>query len=166
MPFWPGSDRLRVPGAVARELHQNRLCNCQTGVIVVSRIDNALSFQQQALGLRAYRQEILAGNIANADTPNYKARDFDFSATLKEAVAGRSGGSLPLVTTSSQHLPGGVAAGPARLMYRTPAQSSADGNTVDMDVERAQFSENAVQYEAGLTFISQHLKTLLAAVQG
>jgi len=133
---------------------------------VVSKIDNAFSFQSQALGLRAHRQQILAGNIANADTPNFKARDFDFSTALKEAVAGRNGGSLPLATTTSRHLQGGADAGPARLMYRTPSQASVDGNTVDMDVERAQFSENAIRYEAGLTFITGKVKTLLSAIQG
>jgi flagellar basal-body rod protein FlgB len=131
---------------------------------VASKIDNALSFQQQALSLRAYRQQVLAGNIANADTPNYKARDFDFSTALKEASAGRSSGSLALATTASAHLPGSAGASPARLLYRSPVQASVDGNTVDMDVERGQFSENAMQYEAGLTFITQQVKTLLAAV--
>jgi len=133
---------------------------------VVSRIDNALDFQQTALGLRAQRQQVLAGNIANADTPNYKARDFDFSQALKAAVAGRaSSGGLPLAATSARHLQGTAESGPVRLLYRAPVQASADGNTVDMDVERAQFSENAVQYEAGLTFITHQLKTLLSAVQ-
>ena len=133
---------------------------------MVTRIDNALSFQQQALGLRAQRQQVLAGNIANADTPNFKARDFDFAATLKDAVAGRSSGDLALATTDSAHIASGSSSSlPVRLMYRTPAQASVDGNTVEMDVERAAFSENAIQYEAGITFISQHLKTLLSAVQ-
>ena len=141
-------------------------CNPKTGMIVLNRIDNALDFQSAALSLRAQRQQVLAGNIANADTPNYKARDFDFSTALKEAMAGRSSGSLPLATTSSRHLVGGAESSTARLMYRTPTQASADGNTVDMDVERAQFSENAVQYEAGLTFVTQHLKTLMSAIQG
>lgn len=135
------------------------------GDIVASKIDNALFFQQQALGLRAYRQQVLAGNIANADTPNYKARDFDFSAALKEAVAGRSEGSLPVSRTDSAHLAGNAGGGPVGLKYRTPAQASADGNTVEMDVERAQFSENAVRYEAGLTFITHQLKMLMSAVQ-
>ena len=133
---------------------------------MVSKIDNALSFQQQALGLRAFRQQILAGNIANSDTPNYKARDFDFSTVLKAAVAGVGGGNLPLAKTASRHLTGSADAIPARLMYRVPVQASADGNTVDMDVERAQFSENAVQYEAGLRFITSQIKTLMVAIQG
>lgn len=133
----------------------------------MSRIDDALSFQSKALGLRAYRQQVLAGNIANADTPNYKARDFDFSAALQDAVAGRSSGDLPLATTSPGHLQGASgSSGPARLMYRTPVQDAVDGNTVDMDVERSAFSENAIQYQAGLTFITHHLKMLMSAVQG
>jgi len=134
-------------------------------MIVVSQVNNALDFQQLALGLRAHRQQVLAGNIANADTPNYKARDFDFSTALKDAVAGRSGGSLPMTTTASGHLAGSLESSSARLLYRTPTQASADGNTVDMDVERAQFSENAVQYEAGLTFITHQVKMMIAAVQ-
>ena len=134
-------------------------------MIVVSQVNNALDFQQLALGLRAHRQQVLAGNIANADTPNYKARDFDFSTALKDAVAGRSGGSLPMTTTASGHLTGSLESSSARLLYRAPTQASADGNTVDMDVERAQFSENAVQYEAGLTFITHQIKMMIAAVQ-
>lgn len=134
---------------------------------MTSRIDDVLSFQSKALGLRAHRQQILAGNIANADTPNYKARDFDFSAALKDAIAGRSSGDLPLATTAPGHIQGTIASSaPTRLMYRTPAQDSVDGNTVDMDLERSAFSENAIQYQAGLTFITHHLKTLMSAVQG
>ena len=132
-----------------------------------SRIDDALSFQSKALGLRAYRQQILAGNIANADTPNYKARDFDFSVALKDAVAGRSSGDLPLATTAPGHIQGTAgSSGATRLMYRTPAQDSVDGNTVDMDLERSAFSENALQYQAGLSFITHQLKMLMSSVQG
>ena len=132
---------------------------------MVSPIDNALFFQQQALGLRAHRQQVLAGNIANADTPNYKARDFDFSSVLKNAMVGNASGDLALATTSARHLQNGSETGMPALLYRKETQSSVDGNTVSMDVERAQFAENAVQYEAGLTFITGKIKTLLAAVQ-
>ena len=132
---------------------------------MVSKLDNALFFQQQALNLRANRQEVLAANIANADTPNYKARDFDFSVALKDAVAGRSSGNLQLANTAAQHLQGGVNNGPARMMYRKESQSSVDGNTVEMDVERAQFSENALRYEASVTFISHEIKLLMSATQ-
>ena len=130
-----------------------------------SKIDQVFAFQEKALGLRAYRQQVLAGNIANADTPNYKARDFDFSTALKEAAAGRSGGDLSLARTSARHLTAGGEQGAARLMYRVPTQNSADGNTVEMDVERGQFAENAIQYEAGLSFITHQIKLLNAALQ-
>ena len=134
---------------------------------MVSKLDAVFNFQQAALGLRAQRQQIIAGNIANADTPNYKARDIDFSAALKNAVARRdAGGSLALAATSSRHLQGTSDSGPVRLLYRTPMQPSADGNTVEMDVERAAFSENAIRYEAGLRFITGRVKTLLTAIQG
>jgi flagellar basal-body rod protein FlgB len=133
---------------------------------MTSKLDQAFSFQQQALGLRAQRQQVLAANIANSDTPNYKARDFDFSATLRDAIAGRSEGALALTTTSERHLPGSGAADQVRLMYRREMQSSVDGNTVDMDVERAQFSENSTYYEAGLTFITGRVKSMLSAIQG
>ena len=151
---------------MAQELRVSTRVICSVGDIVASKIDNLLSFQQQALGLRAYRQQVLAGNIANADTPNYKARDFDFSAALKAAVAGRTeGGALTMNKTNSGHLSATSGTGPVPLMYRTPVQASVDGNTVEMDVERAQFSENAIRYEAGLTFISGKIKTMLSAMQ-
>ena len=137
------------------------------GAIVVSKLDAAFNFQQAALSLRAQRQQIIAGNIANADTPNYKAQDIDFSAALENAVAGRSfGGSLPLAATSALHLQGSADSGPVRLLYRTPGQASADGNTVEMDAERANFSENAIRYEAGIAFITGRVRTLLSAIQG
>ena len=135
----------------------------------MNRVDNALDFQATALRLRAQRQEVLAGNIANADTPNYKARDFDFAQALQAAVAGRTGGQvggLPMTTTAPGHLPGNVQAGTPRLLYRTPSQDAVDGNTVDMDRERAEFSENALQYQAGITFISHQLKLMATATQG
>lgn len=134
---------------------------------MVSKLDNALEFQQVALGLRAHRQQILAGNIANADTPNYKARDFDFSTALRNAVAGRgSEAGLRLASTSDRHLQGVSGSDTVRLQYRTPPQDSADGNTVDMDLERANFSENAIHYDASLTFITGKIKTLMSAIQG
>ncbi len=132
---------------------------------MASKLDNLLAFQHQALGLRVHRQQVLAANIANADTPNYKARDIDFSAALKNAVAGRANG-VDLVRTASGHLPGSGENSPAALQYRRDMQASADGNTVNMDVERSQFAENAVFYEAGITFISGRLRTMLTAIQG
>lgn len=132
---------------------------------MVSKLDNALSFQHQALSLRAHRQQVLAANIANADTPNYKARDIDFSAALKNAVAGRGGAGLEMARTSARHLGGTGDTGPAPLLYRKETQASADGNTVNMDTERSDFAENAIHYEAGVNFITQQLRMLTAAIQ-
>ena len=130
-------------------------------------IDNALRFHAEALNLRAFRQELLAANIANADTPGYQARDIDFRKSLEEAMSGRTP-TVQLAQTARGHVQpaGAAAAGAAPPLYRTVVQASLDGNTVDMDVERAQFAENAIRYEANLTFISSQLKTMLAALQG
>jgi len=131
----------------------------------MNKLDSAFFFQQQALSLRAYRQEVLASNIANNDTPNYKARDFDFAAALQTAVSGRQqDGGLDLARTSVRHFPGSLDTGITPLAYRQPVQPAADGNTVDMDIERAAFAENALQYQAGVTFISQRLRDLQAAL--
>jgi flagellar basal-body rod protein FlgB len=132
-----------------------------------SRIDDMFQFQQAALNLRAARQELMASNIANADTPNYKAKDIDFASALQGALSG-SGQKLPVAVTSPQHLAGatGESVMGAPVMYRKPLQPSADGNTVDMDVERAQFADNALRYEASVTFVSGKVKDVLAALQG
>ena len=131
------------------------------------RIDDALRFHQTALSLRAARQELLASNIANADTPNYKAMDIDFADALQSAMSG-STANLPLTGTSLRHLEGATDKNlmGAPVMYRKALQPSADGNTVDMDVERAQFADNALRYEAGVNFISAQVKAVLTALQG
>ena len=134
---------------------------------MIDKLDASLRFHQEALNLRARRQEVLSANIANADTPNYKARDFDFGAALTQAVdRGRPAQSLSLSGTSTGHLPGQAAGGAdAELMYRTPHQSSIDGNTVEMDMERVNFADNAMRYEANLTVLSAKIKSLLSAIQ-
>ena len=132
---------------------------------MVNKLDSAFFLQQQALTLRANRQQVLAGNIANADTPHYQARDFDFATALQKAVSGGGEGSLRRAATAGGHWPGSAESVPVRLMYRQVTQASADGNSVEMDVERAQFAENAIHYEAGMTFLSGKIKTLLAALQ-
>jgi flagellar basal-body rod protein FlgB len=114
---------------------------------LLNRLDNDLAFVQTALQLRARRQSVLAANLANADTPNYKARDLDFAAALKGAL-GAAGNPLPLARTSPRHLAGvATTVADASIKYRTVVQPSLDGNTVDPDVERAQFAENALQYQ-------------------
>ncbi len=134
----------------------------------MDRIDAHLRVKQAALNARAYRQELLASNIANADTPNYKARDLDFRNALEGALNGRiDGAPLAVARTSPRHLAGDVqnqAFGGA-VKYRTEFQPNVDGNTVNMDVERAAFAENAVQMEAMLTFIKGNFSTLQTAMQ-
>ncbi|MVF23035.1 flagellar basal body rod protein FlgB [Methylocaldum sp. BRCS4] len=122
-----------------------------------------LDFNEVALSLRAYRQELLASNIANADTPNYKAVDFDFKNALDKALAGTQNGTLALNTTSLQHLPGAPDRNPlqtARTQYRFPQQPSLDGNTVESDVEKIQFAENAVHYQFTLQMAFDHYKDI------
>lgn len=133
---------------------------------MIDRIDHEIGFQRAALNLRAYRQELLASNIANADTPHYKARDIDFKAALDSARAGRAG-AADLARTSAGHM-AGSGSGPygAQIKYRSEYQSAVDGNTVNMDIERAAFAGNALQMEAMLTFIGGKFKTLASAIQG
>lgn len=134
-------------------------------------LDSAFNIHQRALGLRQARHEVLAANIANADTPNYKARDIDFASELQKAVkAGESSqqGGVALSRTSEHHI---AAQGPAwqgaqtNLLYRIPDQPSLDGNTVDMDRERSQFADNAVRYQAALTIMNSRIQGLKNAMQ-
>lgn len=132
---------------------------------MINRLDDHLRIQRAALGALSYRQELLASNIANADTPHYKARDIDFKAALATARGGQRGAGVGLALTAPGHLTGrseAPLAGAAR--YRTEVQPSVDGNTVNMDVERAAFAENALRLEAALTFISGDFKTLQMAL--
>lgn len=135
---------------------------------MLDKLDGALRFHQEALNLRAERQQVLANNIANADTPAFKARDFDFARELAGAMQnGRpSGSSMELATTSGRHLQGRLQAPAVReLLYRVPDQPSLDGNTVDMDRERTAFADNAVRYQASLTFMNSRLQGLKSAMQ-
>lgn len=129
-------------------------------------IDAALGIHPQALAVRARRAEILAANIANADTPNYRARDIDFRALLGAAQTPSS--NAHLVKTNAAHLPDSPGTGVAdgELLYRIPQQPSIDGNTVDPQAEYAQFAQNAIQYQASLTFLGSRIKGLLTAIRG
>ncbi|MDY7219702.1 flagellar basal body rod protein FlgB [Denitrificimonas sp. JX-1] len=135
---------------------------------MIDKLEGALGFYQQALSLRHERQKVLASNIANADTPNYKARDMDFSQELSRAVEQAEPRPVQLMTTSERHISplnhsSGLRA--AELLYRVPAQPSLDGNTVDMDSERAQFADNAVRYQSSLVMINSRIKSLKSAMQ-
>ena len=145
-------------------------------------LDGLFHYYGTTINLRSYRQEVLASNIANGDTPGFKARDFDFGQALTGALgAGGTGGTgvsmgagPGLAQTAPGHLAGANALDPvghaaarsaAQLKYRAPAQDSVDGNTVDMDVERSNFANNAIHYEANLTQLTGKIKDLLAAMQ-
>ncbi|KPQ24996.1 MAG: flagellar basal-body rod protein FlgB [Halomonas sp. HL-48] len=142
---------------------------------MIDQLESSLNYHQQALGLRQARHEVLSANIANADTPNYKARDIDFASELKKAVEGGqreqggNNGGLALSRTSGNHLegqgPAPAGGGNADLLYRTPSQPSLDGNTVEMDRERSQFADNAVRYQAGLTIMNSRIQGLKNAMQ-
>lgn len=125
--------------------------------------DDAFGIHERALLLRSQRAEVLAANLANADTPGYKARDFDFKSMLANEVDNSS----RLRTTSSQHIQteeGMVP--PAQLLYRTPMQPSLDGNTVDAEQEHSAFSSNAIEYQATLTFINSKIAGIRKALRG
>lgn len=133
---------------------------------MLARIDDYFRVQETALKLRSARQELLAANIANADTPNYKARDVDFRSAFSAALAGNS--SQAMTTSNSRHLQASSSADifPASaLRYRGEAQSSIDGNTVNVDTEMVEFSDNALRYQAALTFMQKRIEGLRAAIQ-
>jgi len=132
----------------------------------MNKLDELLNFNHQALNLRSHRQQVLASNIANADTPGYKARDFDFKSALASATTQPE---MSLAQPATTQAAGGAAPAPAPqpdLLYRSVIQPSIDGNTVDMDVERAQFAENTVHYEANITMLTHQIRMMLAAIQG
>jgi flagellar basal-body rod protein FlgB len=133
---------------------------------MIGKLDDYLRFNESALSLRAQRQQILASNIANADTPNYKARDIDFASAMASAT---TKGSTGMATTTANQLAqpndGSTLPDGTPLLYRQPAQGSADGNTVDMDAERNQFADNGIRYEAGITMINQQIRNMIAAIQ-
>lgn len=137
---------------------------------MANQLDSALSFHETALRVRAQRQELIAANIANADTPHYKARDIDFKAAMKTAMTGTTQTSFGTAKTNGQHMDGIPAANggwkPGEPLFRPIIQGNVDGNTVDMDVERNQFTDNAIRYEASLTMINSQIKKLLTAIQG
>ena len=146
---------------------------------MLDRLTANLKFHGEALALRAERQQVLASNIANVDTPNFKARDFDFGqalrqATIGQATAGRVVTASASASTASGAAPawlplktsGAAAAASPQLAWRTPEQPSIDGNTVDLDRERASFADNSLRYEATFRFINGNVRNLLSAIRG
>lgn len=135
---------------------------------MLDKLDAALRFQQEALNLRAQRQEILAANIANADTPGYQARDIDFASEMKKVMdRGRVEGSgVSLTLTSERHIPAQTQTVPQLdLLYRIPDQPSMDGNTVDMDRERTNFADNSLKYQSDLQVLGGQIKGMMSVLQ-
>ncbi len=131
---------------------------------MLADISKNIGLYKTAMDLRVQRQQIIASNIANADTPQYKAKDFNFSAAMTEAMSGRQQGDLRLAKTASRHIDGSAGMGSGYLQYRTEKQSAVDGNTVDMDVERAAIAENSMHYELLTRLVSDKFSGLRSAL--
>jgi flagellar basal-body rod protein FlgB len=143
-------------------------------------LDNYLGIHAQALTLEAKRNELLAANLANADTPNYKARDVDFKAALSAAAGNSAAGSSSAVAIQPAHASLTAASSSAAsagsgtndtldaslIKYRVPMAPSLDGNTVDEQLEQSAFAENVVRYQATLTFLNNALRGLMTAITG
>jgi flagellar basal-body rod protein FlgB len=141
-------------------------------------LDPLFGLHAAALSVQRQRMDVLAGNIANSDTPNFKARDVDFAATLRQTLGGspaEAGGALKLAA------PRGASSGSADttltagaidgdtipgLVWRVPTQNSVDGNTVDAQVEQAKFADAALHYQASLNFVDGRVKSMLTAITG
>jgi len=124
-------------------------------------LDRAFGVHADALQLRSRRGELLASNLANADTPNYKARDMDFRNALDQAQSASG-----LQTTHAGHISHANGKSAAHTMYSVPSQASLDGNTVDTQVEQIKFSENAVRYQTTLRFLGGRISGLMTAIRG
>ncbi|ALP42136.1 flagellar basal body rod protein FlgB [Aeromonas schubertii] len=125
--------------------------------------DKAFGVHQYTLGIRSRRAEVIASNIANADTPGFKARDLNFADALKEA---KSGQGFALATTNERHIPLSLGGG-AALQYRSPLQpDTGDGNTVDLQQERSDYMQNSLEYQTSLEFMNSKISGLLKALKG
>lgn len=138
-------------------------------------LDALFGIHAAALQLQSRRMEVLASNIANADTPGYQARDIDFSkvmAQLADGSAAPAAAAPGSGATHPGHIPldgsgnGGDAVAQAATVYRVPAQPSADGNTVDVQAEQAAYADAALHYQASLSFIDNRLRSLMTAITG
>ena len=136
-------------------------------------LNTYLGVEPDALKVYSQRAEVLAANLANADTPGYQARDIDFRAAL--AAAGSTGGTLAPVTTSPQDIaaggspsdaPSGAVSTQQFLKYRIPLAPALDGNTVDSQMEESQFAQNTVRFQAALTFLNNRFSELTTAITG
>ena len=134
---------------------------------MLNKISSHLDFFQRSLNLRAAKAEVIASNIANADTPGYKAVDFDFGKALKSQTAAQQASAMGLARTDGRHMAANASVPQeGGLQYRSAVQRSLDGNTVDMDVERAAFTDNALKYQSTLTFLNKRISGLMEAIKG
>jgi len=127
----------------------------------------ALGIHEQALSFRAQRAEVLANNIANADTPHYQARDLDFASVLSAQAEQHTQQQSAMQRTHSQH----IDVQPMQMMdpalrFRNPQHASIDQNTVDLQVEQSHYAENAVQFQASFTLLNSKFKGLMTALRG
>ncbi len=132
-------------------------------------LDQYIGVHATALDVRARRTELIANNLANADTPGYKARDIDFRQAMARAAGETPTSGVNLSTTQAGHIGGAAsadAAGNPDLKYRTPLAPALDGNTVDAQLEQSAFAENAVRYQATLTFLNSKFRGLMTAIMG
>jgi len=127
------------------------------------KLDDAFGIHEQALQLRTRRAEVLAANIANADTPGYQARDFDFHSVLRQEMPQGE----RMLTTRARHIqPDGGIVSASEMYYRIPTQPSVDGNTVDSQLEHTAYAANALEYQASLRFLSGNIQKLKLAIKG
>ena len=140
-----------------------RCANERNGAIMAAKgIDKALGISPQVLALRMKRMNLLTANIANADTPNYKARDIDFRAAMASATASQA----RMDTTNAGHIAlSGTSAQP-QIQYRRPLQESTNGNTVDAQAEHAAFMENAMRYQASIQLLDNRINGIKKAIKG
>lgn len=134
-----------------------------------SALDRALGIHDDAMILRNKRSTIISSNIANADTPNYRARDIDFKKAIYSALKDQNSQMAPMSGSQNGHLKmssGNVEGMDNRLLYRIPIQSSLDGNSVDSHVEYTKFTENSMRYEASMKFLGGKFRSLRLAIKG
>jgi len=132
---------------------------------MVNMLDNYFGVHEQALRVRATRAQLLAENIANADTPHFKARDIDFSAALSTA-SGELNAAHMQVTNAAHFTDAGNERFSAEIMFRSPHAASLDGNSVDSEFEKSEFLRNAVEYQASLKFLDGKIRSLMSAIKG
>lgn len=123
-------------------------------------LENPFGIHEQALAVRNKRMELIAGNIANADTPAFKARDLDFKKILSAESA------VKMATTDARHFATGEIENTSGLVYRVPYNTAVDGNTVEMQVEQAKYGEAAAEYQATLNFLERRISGIRKSLRG